>query len=158
MTLNDINVEEALERVPQQLKKDRMVSQSLRAAIVVLMLRVKLRVDRRQLPKGRTCRPVGVETRQVQDIVIQAVVTEYQAEVLEDDQGQRDVAPFPEGVTRPLQYGPHLKAHGVYLSPYPRVADVSMRPGAEHRHAVRLQTGGLPAGRVVCRVGYPGAT
>ena len=118
MTLNDINVEEALERVRQQLKKDLMVSQSLRAAIVVLMLRVKLRVDRRQL----------------------------------------DVAPFPEGVTRPLQYGPHLKAHGVYLSPYPRVADVSMRLGAEHRHAVRLQTGGLPAGRAVCRVGYPGAT
>jgi|TARA_B100000965_G_scaffold377090_1_gene370858 hypothetical protein len=67
MTLNDINVEEALERVRQHLKKDRMVSPSLRAAINVLMLRVKLRVDCRQLPKGRTCRPVGVETRQVQD-------------------------------------------------------------------------------------------
>ena len=169
MTISDINVDEALERVRQQLKEDQTVSPSLRAAIDVLMLLVKLmadrlatssrnsskppsqdpnrqrrsrakgerrpggqpghegktlapvtdpdevvklRVDRRQLPKGRSYRPVGVETRQVQDIVIQAVVTEYQAEVLEDDQGQRYVAPFPEGVTRPLQYGPHLKAHG----------------------------------------------
>ncbi|MFN2332010.1 MAG: DUF6444 domain-containing protein, partial [Halomonas sp.] len=146
MTISDINVDEALERVRQQLKEDRTVSPSLRAAIDVLMLLVKLmadrlatssrnsskppsqdpnrqrrsrakserrpggqpghegktlepvadpdevvslRVDRRRLPKGRTYHSVGIETRQVQDIVIQSVVTEYQAEVLEDDWGQR---------------------------------------------------------------------
>ena len=175
MTISDINVDEALERVRQQLKEDHTVSPSLRAAIDVLMLLVKLmadrlatssrnsskppsqdpnrqrrsrakgerrpggqpghegktlapvtdpdeivslRVDRRTLPKGRTYRSVGIETRQVQDIVIQAVVTEYRAEVLEDDLGRRHVAPFPDGVTRPIQYGPRLKAHVVYLSQY----------------------------------------
>ncbi|MDT9702783.1 IS66 family transposase, partial [Streptomyces sp. P17] len=74
---------------------------------------VKLRVDRRQLPKGRIYRTVGIESRQVQDIEFKSVVTEYQAEVLEDDQGQRHVSPFPEGVTRPIQYGPRLKARAV---------------------------------------------
>jgi transposase len=48
-----------------------------------------LRTDRRALPKGRIYRQVGGETRQVQDIVIQGVVTEYRAEVLNDDLGWR---------------------------------------------------------------------
>ena len=192
MTISDINVDEALERVRQQLKEDRTVSPSLRAAIDVLMLLVKLmadrlatssrnsskppsqdpnrqrrsrangqrrpggqpghegktlepvadpdeivrlRVDRRQLPRGRTYRSVGVETRQVQDIVIQAVVTEFQAEVLEDDQGRRYVAPFPEGVTRPIQYGPRLKAHVVYLSQY------QLLPYARIRELLTAQCG-----------------
>ena len=42
MTISDINVDEALERVRQQLKEDHTVSPSLRAAIDVLMLLVKL--------------------------------------------------------------------------------------------------------------------
>ncbi|RCV85757.1 IS66 family transposase, partial [Vreelandella rituensis] len=46
MTISDINVDEALERVRQQLKEDRTVSPSLRAAIDVLMLLVKLMADR----------------------------------------------------------------------------------------------------------------
>ncbi|WP_372614769.1 IS66 family transposase [Halomonas sp.] len=186
MTISDINVEDALARVRQQLKEDTSVSPSLRAAIDVLMLLVKLmadrlttssrnsskppsqdphrqrrsratgqrrpggqpghegstlspvaepdeivplRVDRRRLSKGQTYHVVDVEKRQVQDIVIQAVVTEYQAEVLEDDQGKRYVAPFPEGVTRPIQYGSRLKTQAVYLSqfqllPYARIRDL----------------------------------
>lgn len=175
MTLSDINVDDALQRVREQLKADTSVSPALRAAIDVLIFLVKvmadrlatnsrnsskppsqdinrarrsrasgerkpggqpghegatlrpvddpdeivsLRVDRRSLPRGRTYRSVGVEKRQIQDIVIKAVVTEYQAEVVEDDQGNRHVAPFPEGVTRPIQYGSRLKAHVVYLSQY----------------------------------------
>ncbi|QJQ98368.1 IS66 family transposase [Halomonas sp. PGE1] len=200
MTISDINVDEALERVRQQLKEDQTVSPSLRAAIDVLMLLVKLmadrlatssrnsskppsqdpnrqrrsrakgerrpggqpghegktlapvtdpdevvklRVDRRQLPKGRSYRPVGVETRQVQDIVIQAVVTEYQAEVLEDDQGQRYVAPFPEGVTRPIQYGPRLKAHVVYLSQYQLLPYTRIRELLTSQCGLSLSTGTL---------------
>jgi transposase len=75
--------------------------------------------------------------------VIQAVVTEYQAEVLEDDQGQRDVAPFPEGVTRPLQYGPHLKAHGVYLSPYPLLPYARIRELLTSQCGLALSNGTL---------------
>jgi len=196
MTLSNINVDEALERVRQQLKEDRTVSPSLRTAIDVLMVLVKLmadrlatssrnsskppsqdpnrprrsrvssgrkpggqpghegktlapvaepdeivtrRVDRRPLPSGRTYHRVGVEKRQVQDIVIQAVVTEYHAEVLEDDQGQRHVAPFPQGVTRPIQYGPRLKAHAVYV-----------RGVLVHSLEALLPLSGLPARAVQC--------
>ncbi|MCD6009890.1 IS66 family transposase, partial [Halomonas sp. IOP_31] len=200
MTISDINVDEALERVRQQLKEDRTVSPSLRAAIDVLMLLVKLmadrlatgsrnsskppsqdpnrqrrsrakgerrpggqpghagktlapvtnpdevvklRVDRRHLPTGRTYRSIGVETRQVQDIVIQAVVTEYQAEIVEDDQGQRHVAPFPEGVTRPIQYGPRLKAHAVYLSQYQLLPYARIRELLTSQCGLSLSTGTL---------------
>ncbi len=200
MTISEINVDDALERVRQQLKDDQTVSPSLRAAINVLMLLVKLmadrlatssrnsskppsqdpnrqrrsrakgerrpggqpghegktlapvadpdevvklRVDHRQLPKGCIYRTVGIESRQVQDIVIQSVVTEYQAEVLEDDQGQRHVAPFPEGVTRPIQYGPRLKAPAVYLSQYQLLPYARIRELLTSQYGLSLSTGTL---------------
>jgi len=43
---------------------------------------------------------------------------EFRAEVLIDAQGKRYVAPFPEGVTRPVQYGKELKTYAVYMSQY----------------------------------------
>ena len=46
------------------------------------------------------------------------MVTEYQAQVLVDEQGKRFVASFPDGVTKAVQYGSQLKAHAVYLSQY----------------------------------------
>ena len=55
-----------------------------------------LNVDRKTLPKSKTYRSTGTETRQVVDIVFQRHITEYQAEILEDEQGNRYVAPFPE--------------------------------------------------------------
>ena len=54
------------------------------------------------MPKGKTYRLAGTETRQVEDIVFQRYITEYQAEILEDEQCNRYVAPFPEGVTQPV--------------------------------------------------------
>jgi len=90
--------------------------------------RVKeIKVDRRKLPAGRY-RQDGFETRQVFDIDISRVVTEYRAQVLKDDKGNRFVAPFPEGVTKAVQYGTGLKAHSVYMSqfqliPYNRIQD-----------------------------------
>lgn len=88
----------------------------------------ELTIDRRTLPKGRTYRDVGYEARQVIDIDISRFVTEYRAQVLEDDQGNRYVATFPEEISRPVQYGGNLKAHAVYLSqfqliPYNRIRD-----------------------------------
>ena len=52
------------------------------------------------------------------DIDIRRWVTEYQAEVVENVNGERFVAPFPEGLVRPIQYGDGIKAHAVYLSQY----------------------------------------
>ena len=71
-------------------------------------------VDRRTLPAGNY-HEVDYEARQVFDIDISRVVTEYRAQVLEDDSGNRYVAPFPEGVTKAVQYGAGIKAHAVYL-------------------------------------------
>lgn len=86
-----------------------------------------LKIVRRTLPPGRY-HELDYEARQVFDIDISRVVTEYRAQVLEDDNGNRYVAPFPQGVTKAVQYGAGLKAHAVYLSqfqliPYNRVQD-----------------------------------
>lgn len=76
-----------------------------------------IKLDRRTLPKGTYC-DAGVVTRQLFDIDISRIVTEYQAQVLKDEQGKCFIAPFPEGVTKAVQYGKQIKAHAVYLSQY----------------------------------------
>jgi transposase len=86
-----------------------------------------LPVDRSVLPLGRY-QEAGYEVRQVIELNISRVVTEYRAEVLKDQQGKRYVAPFPEGVTRPVQYGNSVKVNSVYMSqyqliPYNRIED-----------------------------------
>lgn len=87
----------------------------------------EIKIDRRTLPPGKY-RQAGFERRQVFDIDISRVVTEYRAQVLEDEKGKQFVAPFPEGVGKAVQYGSGIKAHSVYLSqfqllPYNRVQD-----------------------------------
>jgi transposase len=79
------------------------------------------------LPAGEY-KPAGFEKRQVIDLDISAFVTEWCAEVLEDQNGKRYVAPFPEDVTRPVQYGIGVKTNAVYMSqyqliPYNRIED-----------------------------------
>ena len=86
-----------------------------------------IKIDRRTLPVGNYTTD-GFETRQVFDIDFSRIVTEYRAQRLIDEQGRRFVAPFPEGVTKAVQYGSQLKAHAVYLSqyqllPYLRIKD-----------------------------------
>ena len=86
-----------------------------------------LMVQPEELPKS-PYREVEPETRQAIDIDILKLVTEYRAQVLEDQNGKRTVAKFPEDITRPVQYGVNVKAHAVYLSqsqliPYNRVAE-----------------------------------
>lgn len=89
---------------------------------------VELRIDPTVLPPGHTYRDDGFEARQVADLHITCVVTEYRAQVLKDERGQRYVAPFPVGVVAPIQYGASVKAYTVYLSqfqllPYDRIRD-----------------------------------
>lgn len=87
-----------------------------------------LSIDRRTLPRGHEYRRIEDEKRQIIDIVIHRHVTEYRAEVLEDEQGREYRAEFPPGVTRPVQYGNSIKAAAVYqlgyqLLPLNRVQD-----------------------------------
>ncbi len=86
-----------------------------------------INVDQSTLPEGNY-REIGYERRQVFDIDILRVVTEYRAQVLLDEKGRRFVAPFPEKVARPAQYGDGVKTHVVYMSmyqliPYNRIED-----------------------------------
>jgi transposase len=74
-------------------------------------------IDRRTLPKGHYTED-GFETRQIFDIDISQVVTEYQAQRLINEQGKCFVAPFPKKVCKAVQYGDGIKAHAVYLSQY----------------------------------------
>ena len=77
----------------------------------------RIEIDRKTLPKGQYDE-IGFETRQVFDIYVSEVITEYQAQILQDQNGKQFVAPFPDGVTKAVQYGNTLKAHAVYMSQY----------------------------------------
>lgn len=82
-------------------------------------------IDRRTLPAG-DYRDCGYESRQLFDIHISRYVTEYRAQVLENEQGQQFVAEFPAELSRPTQYGASIKANSVYMSmfqliPYERI-------------------------------------
>jgi transposase len=84
-------------------------------------------VDRATLPPG-TYHEVGFEARQVVDHDISTCVTEWRAQILVDQDGKRFTASFPDGVTRPVQYGIGVKVSAVYMSqfqliPYNRVED-----------------------------------
>jgi transposase len=84
-------------------------------------------IDRRTIPAD-TYVEAGFESRQVIDIDVVKIVTEFRAEVLKNSRGEQFVAQFPESVTRPVQYGGSVKAQAVYMSqqqllPYDRVCD-----------------------------------
>lgn len=74
-------------------------------------------VDRSKLPAGKY-KTVGHEARQVFDIDISVIVTEFRAEILEDESGNKVVAEFPAWVNSRVQYGNGVRAHSVYLSQY----------------------------------------
>jgi transposase len=76
-----------------------------------------LKLDRATLPPGNY-QEVGFEIRQVFDIDIRRLVTEYRAQILEDQFDKRYTAPFPAAVTKAVQYGNGVKAQAVYLSQY----------------------------------------
>lgn len=78
----------------------------------------ELAIDRRTLPRDHDYKRIEDEVRQVINISITRRVTEYRAEVVEDEHGRQYRAEFPEGVTRPVQYGATVKAEAVYLSGY----------------------------------------
>tara|TARA_R110001599_G_scaffold353749_1_gene596318 strand:- start:9728 stop:11185 length:1458 start_codon:yes stop_codon:yes gene_type:complete len=84
-----------------------------------------IEIDQSTLPAGNY-HDAGHESRQVVDIRISRFITEYRAQIIENELGDRYVAEFPEGVSRPIQYGASVKANAVYMSmfqliPYERI-------------------------------------
>jgi transposase len=75
-------------------------------------------VDRSKIPEGNY-KKIDTLKRQVVDIEINRVITEYQVEVLINiETGEKYTAEFPEKVTKAIQYGDKLKSHVVYMSQY----------------------------------------
>ena len=90
---------------------------------------VEFSIDQRTLPPRTDFKSEGYESRQVVDVALDFVVTEYRAEVLVDSDGNRYVADFPKNVTKAIQYGASVKALSTYLSqyqllPYNRVQEI----------------------------------
>lgn len=75
-------------------------------------------IDRKTIPADRTYSKDGYESRQVVDVKVRLHVTEYRAEALRDELGNRYIAKFPDGVTKAIQYGHGVKAESVYLSQF----------------------------------------
>ena len=185
MKLENINVNETLEKARKQLSSEKNISPSLKTTIEILILLVtillnrigvnsknsskppsedknrkrgssnrksgkkpggqnghigtklkkvanpdkveQLKIDKRTLPKGKYTE-AGHEIRQVFDINISRVVTEFRAQILEDQHGNRYVAKFPKHVKTNVQYGLGVKSSAVYFSqfqllPYQRIQD-----------------------------------
>lgn len=59
---------------------------------------ISIKIDKRSLPKNHQYIDAGFEFRQVVDLVITRIITEYRAQILEDETGKRFVALFPEGL------------------------------------------------------------
>lgn len=101
-----------------------------------------IKIDKRRLPKG-TYIDAGFEARQVIDIRIERCVTEYRAQVLQNENGQRFVAEFPPEVTRPTQYGASVKANAVYLSMFQLIPYERVQTQFAEQYGIALSTGSL---------------
>ncbi len=77
------------------------------------------------------------------NLKISRFVTEYRAQVLEERSGKRFTAPFPEGVSQPVQYGTGIKAHAVYLSQFQMIPYERVREQFEDQNRIPLSAGSV---------------
>ena len=102
----------------------------------------ELSIDRRTLPKGKY-RKVGHESRQVFDICISRIVTEYRAEILEDEAGKQFVAEFPSHAKTDAQYGTEVKVASVYMSQYQLLPYARVQEQLRDQGDIPLSAGSL---------------
>jgi transposase len=150
MKISNRDVDDILARVRQPLQDDQTLSVSLRTTLELLIALIQiLTAPEKPAAKasaslvGSQFRVVGYEKRQVIDLDISRFVTEYPAEILENAQGRRIVAPFPDGVDRPVQYGPSVKTQAVYLSAYQLLPYERIREYFEDQAGIPLSAGSL---------------
>ena len=78
---------------------------------------VEIKVDRCNLPEWNY-KPIGYEARQEFDIDISISITEFRAEILENERWEKYTAIFPKWIKSSTQYWNWVKSHCVYLSQY----------------------------------------
>lgn len=99
-------------------------------------------IDRRTLPPGKW-KSAGFDKRQVFDIEVSFNVTEYRAEVLENELGETYVAEFPIGVTEPAQYGLGVKSTSVYLSQFQLIPQARVQDLLKTQYGLPLAKGSV---------------
>lgn len=102
----------------------------------------EIKIDRRTLPKGQY-KDVGYEARQVFDVIVSRNVIEYRAQILEDQDGNQFVAPFPKEVNRPTQYGINTKVNAVYMSQYQLIPYERIKDHFESQMDIPLSVGSI---------------
>lgn len=103
----------------------------------------ELTIDRRTLPKDTTYKLADYIARQVINIKISTIITEYRAEVLIDDAGNKYIAEFPNGITRPIQYGTSVKTHASYLSTYQLIPYERIQEQFRDEYNIPISTGSI---------------
>jgi transposase len=99
-------------------------------------------LDKKSLPAGKY-EHVGFEKRQVFDIEVSFSVTEYQAEILKNKEGEEFVADFPDGVTEIAQYGSGVKATSVYLSQYQLIPQARVQDVLKTQYGLSISKGSV---------------
>lgn len=102
-----------------------------------------LTIDKRTLPRNKTYEPDGYIARQIVNIIISRKIIEYRAEALIDNEGNKYIADFPEGVTRPIQYGASVKANAVYLSTYQLIPYERIQNQFRDEYGIPISTGSI---------------
>jgi len=102
----------------------------------------ELLIDRRTLPPGKW-KSAGFDKRQVFDVEVSFSVTEYQAEVLENELGETYVAEFPVGVTELAQYGLGVKSTSVYLSQFQLIPQARVQDLLKTQYGLPLAKGSV---------------
>ena len=103
---------------------------------------IKIDVDLKALPKGNY-KEVGIESRQVVNLIIKRHITQYDAQIVENEAGKQFRAPFPEEAKRPIQYGNTVKAHAVYMSCFQMLPYERMRDYFENQLSFAISAGTL---------------
>lgn len=102
-----------------------------------------LKIDKRILPRDKTYDPDGYIARQVVNIIISRKIIEYRAEAIIDNDGNKYIAEFPEGITRPIQYGASVKANAVYLSVYQLIPYERIQNQFRDEYGIPISTGSI---------------
>ncbi|MDP3527939.1 MAG: hypothetical protein Q8R93_01400, partial [Methylicorpusculum sp.] len=89
---------------------------------------------------------IGYERRQVFDIDIRCVVTEYQAEILQDQHRQRFTAAFPAEVSKAAKYGNGVKVQAVYLSQYQLIPYNRVQEHFQNQFSLPISEGSILVG------------